>query len=74
MRKLLHLLTLTTALAGCSLTPDFKLPDLSLPASYKEQPTQATSATDGKKATGNPPNPWKKPTAACGGKSLATSS
>lgn len=32
----LPLLMLTTALAGCSLAPDFKLPDMKLPEAYKE--------------------------------------
>lgn len=37
-RHLLTALLITTALGGCSLAPDFRLPDIGLPKAFKEQP------------------------------------
>lgn len=51
MRNLAWLL-MTTAIAGCSLAPDFKLPKPDVPGSYKAQPVQAS----GDEETGN----WKQ--------------
>lgn len=35
-------------LAGCDLAPDFKLPEINLPMSYKEQPAEAAEAKEQK--------------------------
>lgn len=41
MNKKIALLAMTTFLTSCSLAPDFTLPDIAMPMSYKEQPTAA---------------------------------
>jgi hypothetical protein len=38
MSKLALSLLVTTMLAGCSLAPDFKMPEISMPQQYKESP------------------------------------
>lgn len=38
-KRIIWLLAATSALTACSLAPDFTVPDVDIPASYKEQPT-----------------------------------
>ena len=52
-KKLTSLLLISAALSSCSLAPDFKLPDLKLPANFKEQPAEPNAESS--KEKGN----WK---------------
>lgn len=45
-KTILSLLFATTVLAGCSLAPDFKMPDLQLPGNYKGLPAPVEESTD----------------------------
>jgi outer membrane protein, multidrug efflux system len=45
MSRPLRYLLVTTLLGGCSLAPDFALPEMPLPASFKEQPSGAQIKT-----------------------------
>jgi len=60
MRRFLPWFLITTSLTGCSLAPDFKLPELNLPASFKEQPAQAAPAIEEEKGNWKLAEPMEK--------------
>ncbi len=47
MTKYALLLTLTTILTGCSLAPDFVVPDMHPPEAYKEEPAEKQAQPEG---------------------------